>query len=211
MQLRPPLIGVTGEVASGKSFVAALLAEQGATVIDADRLGHEVLALPEVMAAARDRWSDEVFSTSGQIDRRRLAAKVFASTEEGREDLRYLEKLTHPRIRRILDAEVSRLLAESQTRGVVIDAPLLVEAGWNEFCDRVVFVEASRAARVARARSRGWSEEEFARREARQGSTDEKRRGAGVVIDNSGSAESTRALVTRVSSELFAPVAAAVD
>ena len=103
MAIGPPVIGMMGGVASGKSFVARQLGQCGAAVIDADRLGHEVLRLPEIEAAARQRWGDEIFSTDGQIDRRRLAARVFAATPEGREDLRYLESLTHPRIREFLD------------------------------------------------------------------------------------------------------------
>ena len=165
MELRPAVIGITGGVASGKSFVARQLADCGAAVIDVDRLGHEVLRLPEIEQQARKRWDDEIFSTGGQIDRRRLAAKVFAATPEGREELRYLESLTHPRIREFLDERVERLLDGGEVSAIVIDAPLLVEAGWNEFCDKIVFVEAPRAVRLARALGRGWSEQDFAARE----------------------------------------------
>lgn len=216
MELRPPVIGVTGGVASGKSFVARQFAEWGAAVIDVDRLGHEVLRLPEIEAAARQRWGDEVFSTQGQIDRRRVAEKVFASTPEGREELRYLENLLHPRIREFLDGRVKQLLSRSDVSGVVIDAPLLVEAGWNEFCDRIVFVEAPRAVRLARALGRGWSEREFAARESRQASCEVKRRLADVVIDNAtndnalndkAGPDSTRAQSERAWQLLSRPIA----
>ena len=144
MELRPPVIGVTGGVASGKSFVARQLAECGAAAIDVDRLGHEVLRLPEIEGQVRKCWGDEIFSTGGQIDRRRLAERVFAQTAEGREELRYLESLTHPRILGFLGESVERLLLRGDVSAVVIDAPLLVEAGWNEFCDRMIFVSAPR-------------------------------------------------------------------
>jgi dephospho-CoA kinase len=207
MVLGPPVIGMTGGVASGKSFVARQLGQCGAAVIDVDGLGHEVLRLPEIEAAARQRWGDEIFSTSGQIDRRRLADWVFAATPEGREDLRYLESLTHPRIRQFLDERVDSLFRRDDVSGVVIDAPLLVEAGWNEFCDRMVFVEAPRAVRLARAVGRGWSEQDFAAREARQESCEVKRQLADVVIDNAGSEESTRAQCERAWNELSRPIA----
>ncbi|HEX4143355.1 MAG TPA: dephospho-CoA kinase [Pirellulales bacterium] len=199
---------MTGGVASGKSFVARQFAAQcGAEVIDADRLGHEVLQLPEIAAAARRRWGDEIFSNSGQIDRRRLAERVFATTAEGQEDLRHLESLTHPRIREFLDKRLAELLRRSDVLGVIIDAPLLVEAGWNEFCDKIVFVEAPRAVRLARAAGRGWSEQDFSAREARQESCEVKRQLADVVIDNAGSEESTRAQSERAWNELIRPAA----
>jgi dephospho-CoA kinase len=90
---------------------------------------------------------------------------------------------------------------------VVIDAPLLVEAGWNEFCDRVVFIEAPRTVRFARALGRGWSGQDFAAREARQEPCEVKRQLADVVIDNAGSEESTRAQVERAWHVLSRPVA----
>ncbi len=80
-------------------------------------------------------------------------------------------------------------------RAVVVDAPLLIEAGWNEFCDKIVYIEAPRDVRLKRALARGWSPEDFDRRETRQESLEVKRELADVVIDNSGSSESTRAQV----------------
>jgi dephospho-CoA kinase len=208
MGSRPPVIGVIGGVASGKSFVARQLEQLGAVVIDADRLGHEVLRMPRVETAARLRWGDEIFSTEGKIDRRRLAARVFAPTTEGQEELRYLERLTHPLIREILALRVDQLLRQGDVPAVVIDAPLLVEAGWNEFCDRILFVEAPRAVRLARAAGRGWSEQEFADREARQHSCEVKRPLADVVIDNGGSDESTRVQTVAAWKMLGRPVPA---
>ena len=91
----------------------------------------------------------------------------------------------------------------------MIDAPLLVEAGWNEFCDNVVFVQAPRGVRIARATAgRGWSEQEFARRESRQQSCEVKRQLADVVIDNGGSDESTRRQTIEAWKTLSRPVPA---
>ncbi len=77
------IVGLQGGVASGKTFVASLLGELGAAVLDGDRAGHEVLEEPEVLAAARERWGNAVFSTDGRIDRRALGRIVFADSPQG--------------------------------------------------------------------------------------------------------------------------------
>ena len=79
-----------------------------------------------------------------------------------------------------------------------LDAPLLLEAGWDRLCDTLVFVDAPRGLRLARARKRGWSEADFARREAAQQSLEAKRGRADLVVDNSGPLDATRAQVERL-------------
>ena len=76
------VIGLVGGIASGKSAVASQLASLGAEVIDADRLGHEVLDDPEVIAAAIDRWGNEILDQAGRLDRRAIAAHVFPTGDE---------------------------------------------------------------------------------------------------------------------------------
>ena len=197
MGLTMEIVGLLGGVASGKSLVAAALARLGAGVLDADRAGHEVLRLPEVIDAARKRWGEAVLGPDGQIDRRRLAAVVFSGPPQGPEERKFLEKLTHPRIGARLQEEARRLEAAG-CRVAVLDAPLLLEAGWDTLCHRLVFVDAPRPIRLARALARGWSEREFAEREGVQESVDSKRKRADVVVDNSGSPEETQAQVERL-------------
>lgn len=195
------IIGVIGGVASGKSLVAKQLSDRGAVVLDADRLGHEVLRQEGVKAEVRRRWSDEVFGPDGEIDRRRLARIVFAPSPEGPRERVYLEKLTHPEITRRLRQEISRLAADGQ-KLAVLDAPLLTEAGWDEFCNTIVFVDAPRDLRLSRAKSRGWNEENFTAREGAQDSLDSKRKRADVIIDNSQSTESTEAQIEQLMQSL---------
>jgi len=190
------VIGLLGGVASGKSLVAGLLAELGAGVLDADRAAHEVLTDAAVESAARERWGSNVFGPDGRIDRARLARIVFAGGPDGRRQRKYLEQLTHPRIGRLLAGQADRLRA-SGAAAAVLDAPLLLEAGWDRLCDKLVFVDAPRDIRLERARKRGGSEEDFDAREAAQESLEAKRRRADVVVDNSGSAASTRAQIER--------------
>ena len=190
------VIGILGGVASGKSLVAGHFAQLGAGVLDADRAGHEVLRLPEIETAARARWGPGVFGPDGRIDRARLAHIVFTPEPEAERERRFLEQRTHPEIRRRLVAQAGRL-AHGGVPAAVLDAPLLLEAGWDSLCDKLVFVDVPRQVRLARARSRGWSEEEFVAREAAQESLDVKRKRADVIIDGSRSPEQVQAHVER--------------
>jgi dephospho-CoA kinase len=184
------IIGLLGGIASGKSTVAAELRRLGAGLLDADRAGHEALRLPAVMQAIRNRWGDEVFNPAGEVERSAIARIVFAPTKAAPAELRFLEQLTHPEIGRLL-AEQARVIAGGTAPAVVLDAPVMMKAGWDEYCDRIVFVDAPHPVRLARALERGWSQEDFDRREAAQEALDEKRSRADMIIDNSTSKAST--------------------
>jgi dephospho-CoA kinase len=191
------LIGVVGGIASGKSEVAGHLKRLGAEVLDADQIGHEVLQEPEVAAAIRRRWGPEVFDSQGRVDRRRLADIVFAPPPRGPEDLAYLEQLTHPRIGERVRARLDELARTGRTPAAVLDAALMIEAGWARSCDCLLFVDAPREQRLARAQHRGWTAAEFSARESAQTPLDVKRSQAAVVIDNSHTLEQTFAEVDR--------------
>jgi dephospho-CoA kinase len=180
------VIGLVGGVASGKSAVAAALAERGAVVFDADKVGHQVLQEPATRDELVNRWGRDVLGSDGQIARPAVAARVFGDAEAATAERRWLEELVHPRIRERIVAEIARLPDES-VPAVVIDAALLFESGWNEVCQVVAFVDAPREVRLQRALTRGWNPEEFSRREAAQMPIEEKRSLSSHVIDNSGS------------------------
>jgi dephospho-CoA kinase len=191
------VIGILGGVASGKSLVAGELVRLGAGRLDADRAAHEVLRMPQIEAAARRRWGGGVFGPDGRIDRGRLAEIVFAAGPQGPPEREYLEQLTHPEVGRLLADEAARLRAAG-CQAAALDAPLLLEAGWDRLCNTLVFVDAPRGLRLARARERGWSEADFARRESAQESLEAKRRRADLVVDNSGPLDATRLQVERL-------------
>jgi len=191
------VIGVLGGVASGKSLVARELVRLGAGLLDADRAGHDVLRLPEIEAAARERWGEEIFGPDGRIDRARLGRVVFAGPPAGPCERKYLEQLTHPEIGRLLAREAERLAASGSV-AAALDAPLLLEAGWDKLCNALVFVDAPRELRLARARKRGWTVADFEARERVQQSVDAKRQRADVIVDNSGSPDQTRVQVERL-------------
>jgi len=192
---RSVVLGLTGGVASGKSTVATMLEDLGATVIDADRLAHEALELPKVQRWLRARWGGEVFDRHGRPDRARIGQIVFADPDA----LGKLTRLVHPPVIRKIRTLLRETMKKRRCPMVVIDAPLLIEADLDRWCDAVVFIDAARARRAARARSaRGWSAAELARREALQRPLDEKRRRALYVLDNNGGRRQLRAAVKRL-------------
>jgi dephospho-CoA kinase len=181
-------IGLVGGVASGKSRVARMLVELGAGLLDADRAGHAVLADDDVMSALRERWGAAVFAADGSVNRAAVADRVFGRSETEAADRQFLEDLLHLRIRRRLEAERLEMVASGRP-AVVLDAPLLLEAGWDAICDIVLMVDAARETRLARARNRGWSETQFDEREAAQWPVERKREAADVVVNNDGTEE----------------------
>jgi len=192
------VVGIVGGVASGKTFVADRLAALGAAVVDADRLGHQVLRDPTVRAAVLERWGGAIAGPDGQIDRRKLAEIVFGSSTKARAELTALEALTHTKIKQLVLEELERLAADGRTKVAVLDAPVLLKSGWRSICDRIIYVEAPADVRLERAVARGWQKEDFERREAAQESLQAKRQAADLAIDNSGSAESTIAQIERL-------------
>ena len=188
---RPYLIGLTGNIACGKTTVLARLAELGAETIDADRVVHDLMVPGEtVWAAVRDAWP-EVITAAGEIDRRALGVIVFADPAQ----LRRLEALTHPAVR----ARIVARVADAARRGVkvvVVDAIKLFEGGLAAHCDTVWVVTCTPAQQLARLMARnGFSEAEARKRIAAQPPQAEKVARANVVIDNSGGRSVTLAQV----------------
>lgn len=190
-------LGILGGIASGKSLVAKKLQDLGAVVLDADRTGHEVLRLPQVKEAARSRWGASIFGEDGEIERKALAAVVFARTDVGRGELEYLEKLTHPEIGRRLEGQLN-LLRQQSVQLAVLDAPVMLKADWDRFCDQIWFIDAPHDVRLRRAQARGWTEGEFRDRELAQEPIELKRSLADLVLDNSGDIEYTNRQIERL-------------
>jgi len=191
------MIGLLGGVASGKSQVARLFRRKGAEVLDADTVGHEVLRLPSVREAIRHHFGPSVFGPDGQVNRPALGHIVFGTSPNAPQELALLESLTHPHIRRQLRGQADRMLADGVPI-VILDAPVLLKAGWNDLCDSLVFVDCPEPVRRARAVARGWTAEDFAAREAAQESVDSKRALADFVVDNSGSLGYTQSQIEKV-------------
>ena len=180
------LIGLTGNIATGKSTVAKMLSELGATVIDADALVHELQRKgTPVYDAIVAAFGSGILDQSGGIDRKALGSIVFADAEQ----LRALEAIIHPAV--IIEGQ--KRIAAATTRVVVYEAIKLIEAGRAATCDAVWVVIAAPEVQLERAmRDRKMSEAEARQRIEAQPPQNEKLKWATAVIDNSGSIEETR-------------------
>lgn len=179
------ILGIIGGVASGKSLVAQRFAELGAEVLKADEIAHEVLRETEIKRAIRQRFGDAVFDDAGEVVRKKVAQIVFADDEEGAKALADLEAIVHPRIGQRLRERIADITREGKTDVVILDAAIMLQAGWAAVCDQIIFVDVPREIRVERAKSRGWSADELDARDARQTPLAEKRAAADVIFDNS--------------------------
>lgn len=192
-------VGLTGGIGSGKSTVAALLAERGAVVIDADEVAREVVAPgTPALAAIAARFGDELVTPHGALDRRGLAAVVFPDPDA----LAELNAITAPAITQ----RVAQLRAAVDPQLIsVFDMPLLVERRlWpNEHL--TVVVGADEDVRLERLAGRGLTEEDARHRMGAQASDADRRAAADVWIDNNGSREATREQVHRLWEERLAP------
>lgn len=180
------IIGLTGNIATGKSTVGRMLSDLGASYIDADVIAHEVMAtngaaFPGVVAA----FGPGILDSIGAIDRRRLGAIVFADAAL----LRQLEEIVHPAV----SARISEAISAAGGDVVVLDAIKLLESGLGGLCDAVWVVTCPLQQQLDRlARTRGMSRQEALLRINAQPPQEEKARRADVLIDNGGSLARTR-------------------
>ncbi|MCL4504833.1 MAG: dephospho-CoA kinase [Chloroflexi bacterium] len=185
----PPriLIGLTGNIATGKSAVAQVLRELGAAVIDADQVSRQVVNRGEpALAAIIAKFGAGILLPDGELDRNALGQIVFNDPDK----LMALEAIVHPAVH---VAMTRQLAALSPDRVAVIEVIKLFESGWAEQCDQVWVTDCPPEVQAARlAHSRGMSEAEARSRVAAQNPQSEKLRRADVVIDTSGTHEQTR-------------------
>ncbi len=177
---RPIVLGLVGGIGAGKSAVARELESRGVLVLDSDTRAKAVLETREAREALVSWWGTGILQ-NGKVDRKRVADIIFADASQRRR----LETFVHPKLHeaRRVDIEAA---ARRGVRMIVIDAPLLLEAGVDKECDAVVFVDAPREQRLERVRSRGWDDAELTRREAAQMPLSEKRARSAFVIENNG-------------------------
>ena len=198
------LIGLTGGIASGKSVVAARLAEHGAVVVDADRIAREVVE-PGTPALARiaEEFGDAVIASDGSLDRAALGALIFESPEKRAA----LNAITHPAVGARSKELFAAAAAADPDAIVVYDVPLLVDAGRADEFDVIVVVNASTETRIRRmVELRGMTRDEAMHRINSQATNTERLAIADVVIDSNGTLEQTFAQTDALWEKLSARV-----
>lgn len=185
------LIGLTGNIACGKSTVLAQLQALGAHVIDADQRIHGILRMGgPAYEQVIEEFGREIIGKDGEIDRRALGRIVFSDSKK----LLRLEQIEHPIVRRVIDDEIR----DAREPVVVLDAIKLIESGWADKCDAVWVVTCRREQQVERLiHTRGYSRQEAEARVNAQSTQQAKIERANVVIDNSGTVGATREQVKR--------------
>jgi dephospho-CoA kinase len=181
------VLGITGNIASGKSTVVKTLVELGATHIDADIVYRELVAAGQpLLRSLADHFGEGIVAEDGSLDRKKLGAIVFSDPVK----LRELDELTHPAV----IAEIDRRVAASPAdQIIVIDAVKLIESGHAEHCDQVWVITLDSEQQVTRLMKRNiLSEVEARRRVASQAPMEPKLARADRIIDNSGTPEQTR-------------------
>ena len=178
---KKPILGIIGGIASGKSTVAAEFEKLGCAVIRADAIAHDLLGEEPVCADVIRLFGRAILQPSGQIDRRRLAEIVFADAEK----LCALNKVIHPRVLERTERLMDEYNQREHVQAIVLDMPLLIEVGWADRCDRLIFVRCDAAERARRARQAGLTDEQgIKKREKFQISLDKKAQLADNTIDN---------------------------
>lgn len=191
----PPLIGLTGGIAAGKSEVLRILAEHDAATLSTDAVVHELLGRPELGRLLTERWGERV-APDGALDRGRIAGIVFEQPDE----LEWLESVLHPRVAEQVVAW-RRGLADD-VRVAVVEVPLLFEGRMAEMCDATVAVIADDELRKRRASERGTGE--LIGRSGRQLDQAEKAARATFVVRNDGSLSELEQELERLLPELRA-------
>jgi dephospho-CoA kinase len=175
-----PVIAIVGGIGSGKSAVAAEFARLGCTVLDTDRMAHELLADPIVQQELVSSFGPGILDDHGRIDRKKLAGQAFAAEA----NVRKVNGILHPRVMEQCLRRIEQCRRDPACGGVVLDAPLLLEAGWEGRYDYLIFVDCPLEIRTVRAARKGLSPEDIKKREFFQISLDKKRAKAHYIIRN---------------------------
>ncbi len=187
------VIGLTGGFGTGKSTVAGIMADQGALVIDADRIAHEIMEPgTRTHKLIVDHFSQAVLDEAGHINRKALAEIIFAPGAG--EQLAELNSIVHPLVIEIIKQRIDQLKEQDSAQLIVLDAPLLFETGLKKTVDKVIVVETDRKKQIERCQRayNNITEEEILNRINTQMPLEEKIARADFIIDNNGSEDNTR-------------------
>ena len=179
MRPKSTVLGITGPIGSGKDETCRILKKLGFYIIDADRIGHEVLRENTLKNKLISVFGREVLGPGGAISRKKLGGLVFS----GRKRLSFLNSLTHPVIRKKIEVLVNR----SRSSKVAINAAVLKEIGLSKYCDQIWLVGSSRPNRIKRLLRKGLNRKETLKRIKSQRSIESYKKESDIIIDNNGS------------------------
>lgn len=189
-------IGLTGGIGSGKSTVAKILSELGAPSLDADKVA-QLTYVPSGPAYGKvvEAFGRDILDADGEIDRKKLGPIVFAQPEK----LKTLTDIVWPATLEALRKSIGEIRARGETRPIVVEAAILIEANWMPMCDEIWLVTAARERVIERVeRERGMAREQTEARIRAQLSDAQRKSHASLVIKNDGTLEELRAEVERV-------------
>lgn len=196
---KKPVIGILGGIGSGKSTVARQFGRFGCAVIDADRLAHEILHEPTVVAAVRRRFGDKVLDAAGGINRRALAARVFDDPD----DREFLNTQIHPSVLQKSRKLIRQFHMDKTVAAIVLDMPLLMEVGWEKKCDFLIFVDCKPAKRHQRTlKNCKIDAEQIKKREKFQISLDKKKKVAHYTVNNNSDESEVAEQVAQIFSSI---------
>lgn len=193
MRNKIPTIGLCGGIGSGKSTIASCFEQLGCIVANADENAKIAIQTQDIRNKLIDWWGSEILSPDGRVNTSAVASIVFEDEIERRR----LESILHPLARKLQEEQFSA--ADDSTQALVIDAPLLIEAGLDQVCDAIIFIDASTQIRQNRIKeSRGWSIEELKQRETAQLPLDMKRKKADYIVVNESDLDSIKREVEQI-------------
>ncbi len=175
-----PIIGIIGGIGSGKSTVAAEFGKLGCKVIDADKIAHELLEKKSVKEKIVEYFGPVILNPKGKINRRKLAEIVFSDAGK----LASLNRVIHPLVLEKTEKLIEKYKSQKKVKAVVLDMPLLVEVGWKERCNKLIFVDCPQKIRAKRAEKMGFNKNQLKIRENFQISLDKKAKLTDNIVEN---------------------------
>jgi len=198
--VKKPVIGILGGICSGKSTVAAEFAKLGCKVIDADEIAKKLIEKRNIKKKIAASFGQTILNSQGRINRRKLAGVVFSDGNK----LSLLNSIVHPLVLARTEQLIKRYSRQKRTKTIVLDMPLLAEAGWANRCNRLIFVDCKQKLRLKRAKKKGiFNSNQLKKRENFQISLDNKAKLSDNTVNNNSG---FRALAKQVA-DIFSCIA----
>ena len=189
------VIGILGGICSGKSTVAREFGRLGCGVVDADAIAHELLEDSDIKKQIKEAFGEGIFDDAGLVKRGKLAEKAF----EDEQAVAKINGIIHPQVLSRCADLIAEFNRRSDIKAVVLDIPLLAEAGWLKECDKLVFVECEDQIRARRVAQKGhFSKKQLKKRENFQIFLDKKKKIADYIVDNNSGLSATAEQVVRI-------------